>query len=77
MTATGSLFRITPLIWFWPTMYSSTVKTSRQSAARYGGCCVPAASFLGSAYGSDHMKEISQLVQEFDSRIVLSAEETV
>ena len=34
----------------------------------------PGGLFLGSAYGSDHMKEISQLVQEFDSRIVLSAE---
>lgn len=34
----------------------------------------PGGLFLASAYGSDHMKEISQLVQEFDSRIVLSAE---
>ncbi len=30
--------------------------------------------FLCSAYGSDHMKEISELVRQFDSRIVLSAE---
>lgn len=30
--------------------------------------------FLCSTYGKDHMKEISQLVADFDSRIVLSAE---
>lgn len=30
--------------------------------------------FLCSAYGSQHMKEVSQLVQNFDDRIVLSAE---
>jgi DNA-binding transcriptional MerR regulator/precorrin-6B methylase 2 len=34
----------------------------------------PGGRFICSAYGADHMKEISQLVQEFDSRIVLSAE---
>ncbi len=34
----------------------------------------PGGRFLCSAYGSSHMKEISQLVQQFDSRIVLSAE---
>lgn len=31
-------------------------------------------TFLCSTYGSNHMKEITQLVQQFDSRIVLSAE---
>ncbi|MDO4329963.1 MAG: methyltransferase domain-containing protein [Lachnospiraceae bacterium] len=35
---------------------------------RPGGC------FLCSTYGSHHMKEVSQLVQEFDDRIVLSAD---
>lgn len=30
--------------------------------------------FLCSTYGSNHMKEISQLVQEFDNRILLSAD---
>lgn len=34
----------------------------------------PGGRFLCSAYGSSHMKEISQLVRQFDSRIVLSAE---
>lgn len=34
----------------------------------------PGGLFVCSAYGSDHMREISQLVQQFDSRIVLSAE---
>ena len=34
----------------------------------------PGGMFLCSTYGKAHMKEISQLVQEFDSRIVLSAE---
>ncbi len=34
----------------------------------------PDGLFLCSAYGKDHMKEISELVQQFDSRIVLSAE---
>jgi SAM-dependent methyltransferase len=34
----------------------------------------PGGRFICSTYGADHMKEISQLVQEFDSRIVLSAE---
>lgn len=34
----------------------------------------PGGHFLCSTYGSDHMKEISQLVQGFDDRIVLSAE---
>lgn len=31
-------------------------------------------AFLCSAYGSKHMREITDLVQEFDSRIMLSAE---
>ena len=31
-------------------------------------------NFLCSTYGSDHMKEVSELVQEFDDRIALSAE---
>lgn len=31
-------------------------------------------SFLCSTYGSQHMKEITQLVQEFDSHVVLSAD---
>lgn len=35
---------------------------------RPGGC------FLCSTYGNRHMKEVSQLVQEFDDRIVLSAD---
>lgn len=30
--------------------------------------------FVCSSYGAEHMKEISRLVQEFDSRIILSAE---
>lgn len=30
--------------------------------------------FLCSTYGKDHMKEISEIVQEFDNRITLSAE---
>lgn len=34
----------------------------------------PGGRFLCSAYGKDHMKEISDLVQQFDNRIVLSAE---
>lgn len=34
----------------------------------------PGGHFLCSAYGQAHMKEISDLVQQFDSRIVLSAE---
>ena len=34
----------------------------------------PHGTFICSAYGSSHMKEISELVQHFDSRIVLSAE---
>lgn len=34
----------------------------------------PDGLFLCSAYGKDHMKEISELVCQFDSRIVLSAE---
>lgn len=33
----------------------------------------PGGRFLCSAYGKDHMKEISDLVRRFDSRIVLSA----
>ena len=34
----------------------------------------PEGHFLCSAYGSHHMEEVSRLVQDFDSRIVLSAE---
>lgn len=34
----------------------------------------PEGTFLCSAYGSAHMKEITELVQEFDNRIVLSGE---
>lgn len=34
----------------------------------------PNGRFLCSAYGTHHMKEISDLVQEFDSRIILSAD---
>ena len=34
----------------------------------------PEGAFLCSTYGKEHMKEISRLVQQFDSRIVLSAE---
>lgn len=34
----------------------------------------PGGLFVCSTYGSGHMKEISELVQKFDSRIVLSAE---
>lgn len=34
----------------------------------------PQGTFLCSTYGSNHMKEITQLVQQFDSRIVLSAD---
>ena len=34
----------------------------------------PGGIFLCSTYGSSHMKEISDLVQQFDNRIVLSAE---
>lgn len=34
----------------------------------------PGGRFLCSAYGKDHMKEISRLVQDFDERIVLSAD---
>lgn len=34
----------------------------------------PEGSFLCSAYGRKHMKEITDLVQEFDNRIVLSGE---
>lgn len=34
----------------------------------------PGGRFLCSTYGSGHMKEITRLVQEFDSHIVLSAE---
>lgn len=34
----------------------------------------PEGTFLCSTYGTHHMEEISELVQEFDSRIVLAAE---
>ena len=34
----------------------------------------PNGRFICSTYGANHMKEISQLVQEFDQRIVLSAD---
>lgn len=34
----------------------------------------PGGIFLCSTYGANHMKEISELVQEFDNRILLSAE---
>ncbi|MBQ4283422.1 MAG: methyltransferase domain-containing protein [Lachnospira sp.] len=34
----------------------------------------PDGRFICSTYGSGHMKEISRLVQEFDNRVVLSAE---
>lgn len=34
----------------------------------------PTGTFLCSTYGKNHMKEVSQLVQEFDDRIVLSAD---
>lgn len=34
----------------------------------------PGGRFVCSAYGTQHMKEISDLVQEFDSRIILSAD---
>lgn len=34
----------------------------------------PDGTFICSTYGSKHMKEISELVQKFDSRIVLSAD---
>lgn len=34
----------------------------------------PGGHFLCSTYGSSHMREVSQLVQKFDDRIVLSAE---
>ncbi|MDD2958202.1 MAG: methyltransferase domain-containing protein [Lachnospiraceae bacterium] len=34
----------------------------------------PGGRFLCSAYGSRHMKEVSRLVQDFDERIVLSAD---
>ena len=36
--------------------------------------CVPAGTFICSTYGKHHMQEISALVQDFDARIVLSAE---
>ena len=35
---------------------------------------VPGGKFVCSTYGSRHMQEVSQLVQDFDSRIVLSAD---
>ena len=34
----------------------------------------PGGRFVCSTYGSEHMKEVSELVQSFDDRIVLSAE---
>ena len=34
----------------------------------------PSGRFLCSAYGKAHMQEVSQLVQDFDERIVLSAD---
>ncbi len=34
----------------------------------------PGGKFVCSAYGGNHMKEITRLVQEFDERIILSAE---
>ena len=34
----------------------------------------PGGHFICSTYGSNHMKEVSQLVQKFDERIVLAAE---
>lgn len=34
----------------------------------------PGGRFVCSTYGSEYMKEVSELVQSFDDRIVLSAE---
>ena len=51
--------------------YCSDVAQACREAARV---LKPGGRFLCSTYGPDHMKEISKLVSDFDSRIVLSAD---
>lgn len=51
--------------------YCNDVAQACREAARV---LKPGGRFLCSTYGSDHMKEISRLVSDFDSRIVLSAD---
>ena len=51
--------------------YCSDVTQACREAARV---LKPGGRFLCSTYGADHMKEISRLVSDFDSRIVLSAD---
>ena len=51
--------------------YCSDVEQACREAARV---LKPGGRFLCSTYGADHMKEISRLVSDFDSRIVLSAD---
>lgn len=51
--------------------YCSDIAGACREAARV---LKPGGHFLCSTYGPDHMKEISRLVSDFDSRIVLSAE---
>ncbi len=45
-----------------------------QVCRQIAGMLAPDGLFICSTYGADHMKEIRQLVEEFDSRIVLSAQ---
>lgn len=51
--------------------YCSDVPTACREISRV---LKPTGRFICSTYGADHMKEISQLVTEFDDRIVLAAE---
>lgn len=51
--------------------YCDDIKTVCKEVARV---LKPNGRFVCSTYGSGHMQEISRLVQEFDNRIVLSAE---
>lgn len=51
--------------------YCSDISRACSEAARV---LKPGGRFLCSTYGPDHMKEISRLVSDFDSRIVLSAD---
>lgn len=48
------------------------VKDLDQALSEIGRVLKPEGRFLCSTYGREHMKEISQLVKEFDSRIALS-----
>lgn len=50
------------------------LKDPADACRRAAEMLLPGGMFLCSTYGQEHMKEITRLVQEFDSRIVLSGE---